>query len=90
VLSRSTAPAGTARDIGLVSVPAAGSLDRTLVSYRRLDDAPLHLDIVTRSGVHALQGAATFLDSVPTAGTLLHFYRFETTEQRRTPWRQRP
>lgn len=88
-LSRSTAPA-TVREIGLLSVPAVGSRDRTLVSYRRLADAPLRLDVITRSGIHALEGAATFVDSVPTAGTLLHFYRFDTTEQRRTSWRHRP
>ena len=62
-----------------------------LVSVSRLDDTSrLRLDVVTRSGVHTLEGAAHFLDSVAAPGATLHFYRFETAEQRRTPWRSRP
>ena len=76
--------------IGLVSVPEMPSRDRTLVSASRLDEtAPLRLDVVTRSGVHTLEGPAYFLDSVATPGATLHFYRFKTTDQRRTPWRSR-
>ncbi len=97
MLSRSTASAHFTPEIGLVSVPGAASRDRTLVSYHRFADvAPLRVDVVTRSGIHTLEGPAYFLDSVSAAGTLLHFYRFETSEQvdrvetkeqRQTPWR---
>ena len=79
MLSRSTASAHFAPEIGLVSVPGGASRDRTLVSYHRFADvAPLRVDVVTRSGIHTLEGPAYFLDSVSAAGTLLHFYRFET------------
>jgi cellulose synthase/poly-beta-1,6-N-acetylglucosamine synthase-like glycosyltransferase len=91
VLSRSTAAAYSAPAVGLVSVPMSPSGDRTLVSYRRLADAaPLRLDVLTRSGMHTLEGPAYFLDTVSNAGTLLHFYRFEARQQRQAPWRPRP
>jgi cellulose synthase (UDP-forming) len=99
VVSRSAASAHARPEVGVVSIPGTASRDRTLVSYGRLADADaLRLDVVTRSGVHTLEGPAYFLDSVSAAGTLLHFYRFETREQiyrveatgKRTPWRPPP
>ncbi len=91
VLSPSSASAQGAPEIGLLSVPPTASRDRTLISYRRFADvAPLRLDVVTRSGVHTLEGPAYFLDSVATAGMLLHFYRFETKDPERNPWQPRP
>jgi cellulose synthase (UDP-forming) len=86
VLSRSTASLFATPDVGLVSVPINPSGDRTLVSFRRLADvAPLHLDVVTRSGVHALEGPAYFVDSISTATTPLHLYRFETRDRKEAP-----
>jgi cellulose synthase (UDP-forming) len=90
-LSRPAAAAAGTPQISLVSIPAAGAHDRMLVSVSRLDDTSrLRLDVVTRSGVQTLEGPAYFLDSVAAPGATLHFYRFETAEQRRTPWRSHP
>jgi cellulose synthase (UDP-forming) len=87
VLSRSTASLFATPDVGLVSVPINPAADRTLVSFRRLADvAALHLDVITRSGVHTLEGPAYFVDSIPTATSPLHLYRFETRERREGPW----
>jgi cellulose synthase (UDP-forming) len=88
VLSRSTASLFATPDVGLVSVPVNPSGDRTLVSYRRLADvAPLHLDVVTRSGVHTLEGPAYFIGTLSTATSPLHLYRFETRDRKEAPWR---
>jgi PilZ domain len=90
-LSRSSASAYAVPAVGLVSVPMDPSGNRTLVSYRLLaDTAALRLDVVTRSGVHTLEGPAYFVDTVSNAGTLLHFYRFEARPQQQAPWRARP
>jgi cellulose synthase (UDP-forming) len=87
VLSRSTASLFATPEMGLVSVPVNRSEHRTLVSYRPLADAsPLHLDVVTRSGVHALEGPVYFISSVPTASTPLHLYRFEARSRTDEPW----
>jgi len=87
VLSRSTASLFATPDVGLVSVPINPAGHRTLVSHRRLADvAPLHLDVVTRSGVHMLEGPAYFVDSISTATTPLHIYRFETRDRKDAAW----
>jgi len=90
ILSSSSGSAQFAPGIGLVSVPSREAHTRTLVSYRRFADvAPLRVDVVTRSGVHTLEGPAYFVDSVNTAGTVLHFYRFESTDRGQREWRPR-
>ena len=86
VLSRSTASLFATPEVGLVSVPIDPNADRTLISYRRLADvAPLHLDVVTRSGVHTLEGPAYFVDSITTATAPLHLYRFERRDHSEAP-----
>jgi hypothetical protein len=87
-LSRSTGTLFATPDLGLVSVPVAPSTHRTLVSYRRFTDkAPLHLDVITRSGMHTLEGPAYFVDSIATASAPMHLYRFEAQEQKDASWR---
>jgi cellulose synthase (UDP-forming) len=87
-LSRSTGALFATPDLGLVSVPIAPSTFRTLVSYRRLaDKAPVHLDVMTRSGVHTLEGPAYFVDSIATARAPMHLYRFEAGDQKDASWR---
>ena len=86
MLSRSSASLFATPEVGLVSVPIDPNADRTLVSYRRLADvAPLHLDVVTRSGVHTLEGPAYFVDSITTATAPLHLYRFERRDRSEAP-----
>jgi cellulose synthase (UDP-forming) len=88
IVSTSLGSGRSGRGIGLVSVPSdAAGHTRTLVSYQRFADVtPLQVDVVTRSGLCSLQGPAYFVDSVDAAGTPLHFYRFEVSEQ---AWRSR-
>jgi hypothetical protein len=75
-----TGPAGAPSDalqVSLISVPHEDIVQRTLVSFQRVNtDQELRVDVITRAGTRTLEGPCDFVETLTTSGMPLHIYRF--------------